>query len=90
MQFGPTPLAIFQAQMNDFLQKMHNKFVFVYVENIVLFSKKVLVLHKPLEKQLLVKAEKCELQVQLLSFLGFVVSTKSEQSQRPLTGFEIF
>lgn len=68
--------------VNDVLRDMLNRFVFVYLDDILIFSKSQQehvqhvkqVLHRLLENQLIEKAEKCEFHVSTVSFLGFVVS----------------
>ena len=71
MPFGLTnALAIFQAQVNDVL----NNFVFIYLNDILIFSRSrdkhvhqvQAVLQRLLENSLFVKAEKCEFHVGLL------------------------
>lgn len=83
MPFGfPNAPAVFQALVNDVLRDMLNHFVFVYLDNILIFSKNEKdhvqhvrqVLQQLLENQLFVKAEKCEFHQQTISFLGFIVS----------------
>ncbi|CAK6976493.1 hypothetical protein LDENG_00158670%2C partial, partial [Scomber scombrus] len=83
MPFGLTNApAVFQTLVNDVLRDMVNKFVFVYLDDILIFSKSLrdhvhhvrLVLQRLLENQLYVKAEKCEFHQRSTSFLGFVVS----------------
>ena len=69
MLFGLTNApAIFQALVNDVLRDMINQFVFVYLDDILIFSKTQQehathvrkVLQRLLENRLFVKAEKCE------------------------------
>lgn len=82
MPFGLTNApAAFQALINDVLWDMLNRFVFVYLDNIFIFSRThqehirhvKLVLQRLLENRLFVKAEKCEFHVPSVRFLGFVV-----------------
>ncbi|KAF7642148.1 hypothetical protein LDENG_00263700 [Lucifuga dentata] len=83
MPFGLTNApAVFQALVNDVLRDCLNRFVFVYLDDILIFSKSVpehrnhvrLVLQRFLENQLFVKAEKCEFHCTTVSFLGFVIA----------------
>ena len=83
MPFGLTNApAVFQALVNDILRDMLNKFVFVYLDDILIFSHSPTdhvrhvrqVLQRLLENQLYVKAEKCEFHRSSVPFLGFVIS----------------
>ncbi|XP_071384057.1 venom factor-like [Centroberyx affinis] len=66
---------------------MINQFVFVYLDDILIFSRSVQehtqhvwrVLQHLLEDQLFIKAEKCEFHCSSVSFLGFIISTDSIQ-----------
>lgn len=82
MPFGLTNApAVFQALINDVLRDMLNRFVFVYLDDILIFSRTPqehvqhvrLVLQRLLENRLYVKAEKCEFHLPSVSFLGFIV-----------------
>lgn len=82
MPFGLTNApAVFQALINDVLRDMLNRFVFVYLDDILIFSRDLdehvqhvrLVLKRLLENRLFVKVEKCDFHVSSVSFLGFVV-----------------
>ena len=82
MPFGLTNApAVFQALINDVLRDMLNHFVFVYLDDILIFSKSLddhvshvkCVLQRLLENRLFVKAEKCEFHVSSVQFLGFIV-----------------
>ncbi|KAI3364400.1 hypothetical protein L3Q82_010825 [Scortum barcoo] len=88
MPFGLTNApAVFQALVNDILRDMLNKFVFVYLDDILIFSKNKeehvhhvqAVLQRLLENSLFVKAEKCEFHASSVSFLGFIVGRGSLQ-----------
>lgn len=68
MPFGLTNApAVFEALVNDMLRDMLNPFVFVYIDDILIFSKSVeehiqhvrAVLLRLCEHSLFVKAEKC-------------------------------
>lgn len=83
MPFGLTNApAVFQAFVNDVLHEYLNKFVFVYLDDILIFSPDLdshkahvtQVLQQLLGNHLYVKAEKCEFHKTRVSFLGFVVS----------------
>lgn len=82
MPFGLTNApAVFQALINDVLRDMLNHFVFVYLDDILFFSRSLdehvthvhTVLKRLLENRLFVKAEKCEFHVTLVAFLGFII-----------------
>ena len=82
MPFGLTNApAVFQALVNDVLRDMLNKFVFVYLDDILIFYRSKdehihqvqRVLQRLLENSLFVKAEKCEFHVPSVSFLGYVI-----------------
>ena len=75
--------AVFQGLVNDVPRDMINQFVFVYLDDILIFSKD-LEKHKHhvskvrqhlLENQLFVKAEKCEFSCSSTTFLGYIIST---------------
>ncbi len=77
-------LAVFQALINDVLRDMLNIFVFVYLDDILIFSNSLQehtlhvrrVLQRLLENRLFVKAEKCVFHASSVSFLGSVVSAE--------------
>ncbi|KAL0149344.1 hypothetical protein M9458_055382, partial [Cirrhinus mrigala] len=74
--------SVFQALVNDVLRDMLNIFVFVYLDDILIFSPSVSdhvqhvrrVLQRLLENRLFVKAEKCVFHVKSVTFLGHIVS----------------
>ncbi|KAL0191918.1 hypothetical protein M9458_010214, partial [Cirrhinus mrigala] len=76
--------AIFQALVNDMLRDMLDQFIYVYLDDILIFSHSLQehvqhvrrVLQRLLENGLYVKAEKCVFHAQSVSFLGYIVSTK--------------
>ncbi|KAI2661152.1 Transposon Tf2-6 polyprotein [Labeo rohita] len=83
LPFGLTNApAVFQGMVNSVLGDMINQFVFVYLDDILIFSPSLQVhtqhvrqvLQRLLENQLYVKAEKCEFHAKSVSFLGFVVA----------------
>uniref|UniRef100_A0A3B3HPI5 Gypsy retrotransposon integrase-like protein 1 n=1 Tax=Oryzias latipes TaxID=8090 RepID=A0A3B3HPI5_ORYLA len=82
MPFGLTNApAVFQRLVNDVLRDFLNRFVFVYLDDILVFSTDQsqhehhvrLVLERLLENQLYVKAEKCEFHVSSIPFLGYII-----------------
>ena len=88
MPFGLTNApAVFQTLVNDILRDMLNVFVFVYLDDILIFSKTMSehighvqqVLRRLLENSLFVKAEKCEFHARSMSFLGYIVAEGSIQ-----------
>ena len=83
MPFGLTNApAVFQALVNDILRDVINRYVFVYLDDILIFSESMgehvtyvrLVLQRLLENRLFAKAEKCEFHRSTVQFLGFVVA----------------
>lgn len=83
MPFGLTNApAVFQALVNDVLRDMLNRFVFVYLDDILIFSRTKeehvghvqAVLQRLLANSLYVKAEKCEFHVPSISFLGYRIN----------------
>uniref|UniRef100_A0A669CQG4 Gypsy retrotransposon integrase-like protein 1 n=1 Tax=Oreochromis niloticus TaxID=8128 RepID=A0A669CQG4_ORENI len=82
MPFGLTNApAVFQALVNDVLRDFINWFVFVYLDDILIFSSSQaehetqvrLVLQRLLENRLFVKSEKCEFHVATVAFLGYII-----------------
>ncbi|XP_057708757.1 uncharacterized protein tanc1b isoform X4 [Corythoichthys intestinalis] len=82
MPFGLTNApAVFQSLINDILRDMLNVFCFVYLDDILIFSRSLqehhqhvrMVLQRLLENKLFVKAEKCEFHQGSIQFLGFIV-----------------
>ncbi|KAI7805934.1 Pol polyprotein [Triplophysa rosa] len=85
LPFGLTNApAVFQGLINDVLGDMLNRFVFVYLDDILIFSPSLQehtrnvreVLQRLLENQLFVKAEKCEFHADTVSFLGHIISPR--------------
>ena len=74
--------AVFQALVNDILRDMIDKYVFVYLDDILIFSKSreehihhvQTIFQCLLENSLFVKAGKCEFHTQSVSFLGYIVT----------------
>lgn len=74
--------AVFQNLVNDVLRDFLDRFVFVYLDDILIFSKNLeehrvhvrAVLQRLLENKLFVKAEKCEFHSPLVSFLGYILA----------------
>uniref|UniRef100_A0A3Q2EG98 Gypsy retrotransposon integrase-like protein 1 n=1 Tax=Cyprinodon variegatus TaxID=28743 RepID=A0A3Q2EG98_CYPVA len=73
--------AVFQALVNDVLRDFLNIFVFVYIDDILIYSRTLsehihhvrLVLQRLLENRLFVKAEKCEFHKHSVTFLGLIL-----------------
>ncbi|KAK2886271.1 hypothetical protein Q8A73_020217 [Channa argus] len=83
MTFGLTnALAVFQNLVNDVLGDMLNRFVFVYLDDILIFSTSETehvthvrkVLSHLYQNNLFVNAEKCVFHAPSVSFLGYIVS----------------
>uniref|UniRef100_A0A3P9M1D4 Gypsy retrotransposon integrase-like protein 1 n=1 Tax=Oryzias latipes TaxID=8090 RepID=A0A3P9M1D4_ORYLA len=83
MPFGLTNApAVFQAMINDVLRDFLDRFVYVYLDDILIYSPDQdshvshvsAVLQRLLENHLYVKAEKSEFHVSTVAFLGFIVS----------------
>ena len=88
MPFGLTNApAVFQNLVNEVLSDMLNQFVFVYIDDILIFSPDLKthvqqvrqVLQRLLQHNLYVKAEKCEFHQASVSFLGFIISKNQLQ-----------
>ncbi len=77
--------AVFQALVNDVLRDMVDQFIYVYLDDILIFSSSLQehvqhvrrVLQRLLENGLFVKAEKCAFHAQWVPFLGFIVSPEA-------------
>lgn len=75
--------AVFQALVNDILRDFLNRFVFVYLDNILILSRSLeehiphvrLVLQRLLENRLYVKVEKCEFHASSVTFLGDIIKS---------------
>ncbi len=75
---------VFQALVNDVLRDMLDQFIYVYLDDILIFSHSLQqhvqhvrrVLQWLLENGLYVKAEKCAFHAQSVSFLGYIVSVE--------------
>ena len=83
--------SVFQVLVNDVLREMLERFVFVYLDDILVFSSNLSdhrrhvrqVLKALLDTKLFVKAEKCLFHAKMVSFLGFIISEGTVQkSQR--------
>ena len=84
MPFGLTNApAVFQALVNDVLRDFLDRFVFVYLDDILIFSSDLAehqlhvrqVLQRLLENKLFVKAEKCEFHVSSVGFLCYIIES---------------
>lgn len=89
MPFGLTNTPIvFQALGNDLLRDMLNRFVFVYLDDILMCSKTgdehvshvQTVLKRLLENSLFIKTEKYDFHASSVSFLGYIVALGSLQT----------
>ncbi len=85
MSFGFTNApAVLQAMINNVLRDFINHFVFVYLDDILIFSTDMLyhisdvrqVLQRLLENKLYIKAEKYEFHASSVSFLGFIKESR--------------
>lgn len=73
--------AVFQNLVNYVLRDFLHKFVFIHLDDILIFSKTLdqhkihvrQVLQRVMENQLYVKDEKCELQVPSITFFGYIL-----------------
>ncbi|XP_015260796.1 PREDICTED: RNA-directed DNA polymerase homolog [Cyprinodon variegatus] len=73
--------SVFQALVNDVLRDYLNLFVFVYIDDILIYSRNIKkhrlhvrqVLQRLLENRLFVKAEKCEFHKPSVMFLGLIL-----------------
>lgn len=83
MPFGLTNApAVFQSLMNNLFRDITSSFAFIYLDDILIFSRSLtehqqqvrLVLRRLLENRLYVKPEKCEFHVASVRFLGFVIA----------------
>ncbi|KAL0147024.1 hypothetical protein M9458_057548, partial [Cirrhinus mrigala] len=76
--------AVFQALVNDVLRDMVDQFIYVYLDDILIFSSSLQehvqhvrrVLQRLLENGLFVKAEKCVFHAQSVPFLGYIISSE--------------
>lgn len=84
MPFGLTNApAVFQALVNDVLCDVFNRSVFVYLDDILIFSQNMdrhiqhvrQVLQQLLENKLFMKAEKCEFHVSSLKFFEYIIES---------------
>lgn len=77
--------AVFQRVVNDVLRDFLNRFVFVYLDEILIYSKTPAqhethvrpVLERLLENLLYVTAEKCEFHVSSIPFLVYIFEAGS-------------
>ncbi len=75
--------SVFQSFINDVFRDMLNRWVIVYIDDILIYSttlkdhiKQVrAVLRRLIDHQLYAKAEKCEFHQESVSFLGYVISS---------------
>lgn len=90
MPFGLTNApAVFQALINYVLRDFLNRFVFVYLDDILIYSQSPeehqnhvrLVLQRLLENKLYIKAEKCEFHTKKGQFLGVHHRGRADQDR---------
>ena len=87
MPIGLTNIPIiFQVVINNILYKYIDIFIIAYLNNILVYSSRILakykeyigkVLQKLLEYKLLIQLEKCKFYKDLVEFLGFIISQNS-------------
>ncbi len=76
--------SVFQAYINDVFRDMLNRWVIVYIDDILVFSDSLdnhiqhvrAVLQRLIEQQLYAKMEKCEFHQTQVSFLGYIISSE--------------
>ncbi len=76
--------SVFQAYINDVFRDMLNRWVIVYIDDILVFSDSLdnhiqhvrAVLQRLIEQQLYAKMEKCEFHQTQISFLGYIISSE--------------
>ncbi len=74
--------SVFQSFINDVFRDMLNRWVIVYIDDILIYSTSLkdhvkqvrAVLRRLIDHQLYAKAEKCEFHQESVSFLGYVIS----------------
>lgn len=79
--------AVFQSYMNEVLRPFLNRFVIVYIDDILIYSSSrsehhnhvLQVLRKLREHQLYLKLEKCEFHTSTVQFLGYIISQEGIQ-----------
>ena len=82
--------AVFQALVNDVIRDMMNKSVFVYLDDILIFSSSPeehtryvrAILKSLLENRLFIKVEKCEFSCACTTFLGFIIENIRMDSEK--------
>ncbi len=82
--------SVFQSFMNDVFRDMLDRWVIVYIDNILIYSNTLeehirhvrLVLKRLMQYQLYAKAEKCEFDQTCTSFLGYVISQEGGSNGR--------
>ncbi|KAL0194547.1 hypothetical protein M9458_008119 [Cirrhinus mrigala] len=76
--------SVFQSLINDIFQDMLNKFVIVYIDDILVYSENQqdhinhvrAVLQRLIQHQLYAKLSKCEFHLSTVSFLGYIISAE--------------
>ncbi len=83
MQFGlANSPSTFQSFINDVFRDMLNRFVIVYIDDILIYSRTLeehihqvrSVLHRLIKHQLYAKLDKCEFHTTSVAFLGYIIS----------------
>ncbi len=75
--------SVFQSFINDVFRDMLNRWIIVYIDDTLIYSKSLedhvkhirAVLRRLIDHQLYAKAEKCEFHQESVSFLGYVISS---------------
>ncbi|KAL0199986.1 hypothetical protein M9458_003173, partial [Cirrhinus mrigala] len=76
--------SVFQAMINDVFRDMLNKFVIVYIDDILVYSENLqdhiqhvrAVLKRLIQNQLYAKLPKCAFHLSTVSFLGYIISAE--------------
>ncbi|KAL0151898.1 hypothetical protein M9458_052790 [Cirrhinus mrigala] len=79
--------SVFQTFMNEVFREFLHRFVIVYIDNILIYSRNMAeprqhvqqVLHKLCQQRLYLKLEKCEFHLPSVQFLGYVILAKGVQ-----------
>ncbi|KAL0199135.1 hypothetical protein M9458_007675, partial [Cirrhinus mrigala] len=76
--------SVFQAFINDTFRDMLNRWVIVYIDDILIFSDTMdqhiqhvrVILQRLIDNQLYAKMEKCEFHQTVTSFLSYIISAE--------------